>query len=127
MEYSITRRTGDSISIIGMETSSLPESEEEEVVATLRMTSEQGINHYKLATAESRCFALFGAALADVRGKVRYQIYFGVIYARGKSSVWSRNLDKIKHSVAWPLEELKSDYSDYAFILCFNEVKASVV
>lgn len=116
MEYSITRRTGDSISIIGMETSSLPESEEEKVVATLRMTSEQGINHYKLATAESRCFALFSDALADVRGKVRYQIYFGAIYATVKSYVWSLNHDKIKRSVAWQLEELKTDYITSSFI-----------
>lgn len=48
MEYRINRRTGDSVSIIGMGTSSLSESEEEEAVATLRMAYEQGINHYEL-------------------------------------------------------------------------------
>ena len=121
MEYRINRRTGDAISIIGMGTSSLPESRKDEAVATLRMAYEQGINYYDLATAESRCFALFGDALADVRGKVRYQIHFGAIYATGKSYAWSLNLDKIKRSVAWQLEELKTDYIDYGFIHCLDE------
>ena len=85
MEYRINRRTGDAVSISGMGTSSLPESQEDEAVATLRMAYEQGINYYDLATAESRCFALFGAAFADVRSKVRYQIHFGAIYAEGKA------------------------------------------
>ena len=100
MEYRINRRTGDAVSIIGMGTSSLPESQEDEAVATLRMAYEQGINYYDLATAESRLFALFGAALADVRSKVRYQIHFGAIYAEGKSYAWNLNLDKIKRSIA---------------------------
>ncbi len=121
MEYRINRRTGDAVSIIGMGTSSLPESQEDEAVATLRMAYEQGINYYDLATAESRCFALFGAAFADVRNKVRYQIHFGAIYAEGKSYAWSLNLDKIKRSIAWQLEELKTDYIDYGFIHCLDE------
>ena len=89
MEYRRHRRTGDAVSIIGMGTSSLPESPEDEAVATLRMAYERGINYYDLATAESRCFALFGKALADVRDKVRYQLHFGAIYAAGKSYAWS--------------------------------------
>ena len=121
MEYRINRRTGDAVSIIGMGTSSLPESQEDEAVATLRMAYEQGINYYDLATADSRCFALFGAAFADVRSKVRYQIHFGAIYAEGKSYAWSLNLDKIKRSIAWQLEELKTDYIDYGFIHCLDE------
>ena len=121
MEYRVNRRTGDAVSVIGMGTSSLPESRKEEAIATLRMAYEQGINYYDLATAESRCFALFGDALADVRGKVRYQIHFGAIYAEGKSYAWSLDLDKIKRSVAWQLEELKTDYIDYGFIHCLDE------
>lgn len=121
MEYRRHRRTGDAVSIIGMGTSSLPESPEDEAVATLRMAYERGINFYDLATAESRCFALFGKALADVRDKVRYQLHFGAIYAAGKSYAWSLDLDKIKRSVDWQLEELKTTYIDYGFIHCLDE------
>ena len=35
--------------------------------ATLEMALEQGINYFDLATADSACFPIFGAALAGVR------------------------------------------------------------
>ena len=123
MEYRINRRTGEAISIIGLGSGSLPLSSEEEGVATLEMACAQGINYYDLATSESRCFRLFGTALAGVRSKIRYQLHFGAMYAPDKSYAWSLNLDRIKRSVAWQLEELKTDYIDYGFIHCLDEEK----
>ena len=96
MDYRINRRTGEAISIIGMGTSSLPLSSEEEALATLEIAYAQGINYFDLATAESCCFRLFGTALAGVRNRVHYQIHFGAMYAPDKNYAWSLNLDKIK-------------------------------
>lgn len=45
------------------------------------MALEQGINYFDLATADSACFPIFGAALAGVRRQVLYQVHFGANYA----------------------------------------------
>ena len=67
MEYRVNRRTGDRISVLGVGTSGLPAAGAKEGAATLEMALEQGINYFDLATADSACFPIFGAALAGVR------------------------------------------------------------
>ena len=116
MEYRTNRRTGDVISILGVGTSSLPYAGEKEAIATLQMAFENGINYYDLATAESSCFPLFGAALADVRDQVFYQIHFGACYGEGASYSWTTDLETIKRSVDWQLQQLKTD------IHCLDEL-----
>ena len=49
-----------------------------------------------------------------------YQIHFGANYLNGTYG-WTLNLDTIKKSVAWQLNELKTDYIDYGFIHCIDE------
>ena len=62
MEYRVNRRTGDRISVLGVGTSGLPAAGAKEGAATLEMALEQGINYFDLATADSACFPIFGAA-----------------------------------------------------------------
>lgn len=119
MDYRINRRTGDVISVLGMGTSVLPEGRAG--TAILEAAVDGGINYFDLATAESATFTTFGHALAGVRSRVRYQIHFGAMYGPGKSYAWSLSLDKIKASVAWQLQQLKTDYIDYGFIHCLDE------
>ena len=104
MEYRVNRRTGDKISVIGLGTSGLPSAGPKEAVAALELALEQGINYFDLATAESACFPIFGAN-----------------YAPGKSYSWTTDLETIKRSVSWQLEQLKTDYIDYGFIHCLDE------
>ena len=59
-------------------------------------------------------------AFENVRDKVMYQIHFGANYETG-SYGWTTNLEKIKRSIAWQLEQLKTDYIDYGFIHCIDE------
>lgn len=82
---------------------------------------EQGINYFDLATADSACFPIFGAALAGVRRQVLYQVHFGANYAAGKPYSWTIDLETVKRSVAWQLEQLRTDYIDYGFIHCMDE------
>lgn len=49
---------------LGVGTSGLPAAGAKEGAATLEMALEQGINYFDLATADSACFPIFGAALA---------------------------------------------------------------
>lgn len=121
MEYRVNRRTGDKISVLGFGTSYVSEAPEQEAVATIRRAYEGGINYFDLATATAKTFPYFGKALADVRDQVLYQIHFGADYSSG-SYGWSTDGETVRRSVAWQLEQLKTDYIDYGFIHCLDEI-----
>jgi len=121
MEYRINHRTGDKISVLGFGTSYIAEASEREAVATIQKAYEGGVNYYDLATAEGRTFSYFGTALSEVRKKVFYQIHFGANYASGTYG-WSTDGETIRRSIEWQLAQLKTDYIDYGFIHCIDEV-----
>ena len=120
MEYRINRRTGDKISIIGLGASSISQAGEKEGIETLKMAFDNGINYFDLAGGDTECFPYYGEAFENVRDKVMYQIHFGANYETG-SYGWTTNLDKVKKSIAWQLEQLKTDYINYGFIHCIDE------
>ncbi len=120
MEYRINRRTGDKISIIGLGASSISQAGEKEGIETLKMAFDNGINYFDLAGGDAACFPYYGKAFENVRDKVMYQIHFGANYETG-SYGWTTNLEKVKKSIAWQLEQLKTDYINYGFIHCIDE------
>ena len=122
MEYRINRRTGDRISVLGLGSSSIASAGEREGVETLHMALENGINYYDLATSESANFPTYGKAFADVRNQVYYQIHFGACYGDGASYSWTTDLDAVRRSVDWQLRALGTDYIDYGFIHCLDEI-----
>ena len=121
MEYRTNRRTGDSVSILGLGSSSIASASEAEGIETLRLALENGINYYDLATAESRNFTTFGRAFAGAREKVFYQIHLGAVYGEGKAYSWTTELDTARRSLDWQLKALGTDYIDYGFIHCLDE------
>lgn len=121
MEYRVNRRTGDKISVLGFGTSYIASAGEKEAVATIRRAYEGGVNYYDLATADGKTFLYFGEALGDVRKNVHYQIHFGADYSAGPYG-WSTNSETIRRSIEWQLSELKTDYIDYGFIHCLDEL-----
>lgn len=56
-----------------------------------------------------------------MRKEVFYQIHFGANYASGTYG-WSTDGETIRRSVEWQLANLKTDYIDYGFIHCIDEV-----
>ena len=120
MRYRINRRTGDQISEIGMGSAYLYKADMDEAVKALRTAFEGGINYFDLASGHAKAFTIWGKALGDVRKSVLYQIHFGADYSRGEYA-WSLDLDTVKRSVDWMLQELKTDYIDYGFIHCQDE------
>lgn len=121
MEYRKNIRTGDEVSTIGFGTGALPSSEFTTAVEAVRYAYENDVNYYDLATAKTICFPIFGEALADVRKNVFYQIHFGANYTQEEYS-WTLDLDIVKRSLEYQLKELKTDYIDYGFIHCLDEV-----
>lgn len=121
MKYRINRKTGDRISEIGLGSAYMPQAEREEAVKALRRAYEGGINYFDLATGNGRSFPIYGEALHDVRKRIFYQIHFGADYSRGTYG-WTLDLDTIKASVEKQLKELQTDYIDYGFIHCQDEI-----
>ncbi len=120
MEYRINRRTGDKISVIGLGASSISQAGEKEGIETLQMAFDNGINYFDVAGGDAKCFPYYGEAFESVRDKVMYQIHFGANYETGNYG-WTTNLDKIKASIKWQLQQLKTDYINYGFIHCIDE------
>lgn len=83
MKYRILPHGGESISIIGLGTSSIQVASEQEIEETVRYALERGINYFDMASAESKPFAAYGRALKDNRDKAYFQIHFGANYETG--------------------------------------------
>ncbi len=122
MQYRIHPKTKDRISVIGIGTSSIYEVAEEEAVKALRKAYEGGINYFDLAAGHASAFPLFRKALSDVRDQVFYQIHFGADYSEGEYG-WTLELDKVKSALKNMLEALGTNYIDYGFIHCQDELK----
>ncbi len=121
MKYRINRKTGDRISEIGIGSSYMFGAGMEEAVKALRKAVEGGINYFDLAAGHGDSFPIYGEALHEYRDRIFYQIHFGADYTKGDYG-WSLDLDTVKGSVRWMLEQLRTDYIDYGFIHCQDEL-----
>lgn len=121
MEYRFNRKTGDRISEIGIGSSYMFGAGMDEAVRALRLAVNGGINYFDLAAGDGTTFPIYGEALHDLRKGILFQIHFGADYTKGTYG-WSLNLDTIKRSVEKQLRELRTDYIDYGFIHCQDEV-----
>ena len=121
MKYRINQKTGDKISEIGLGSAYMFEAGMDKAGKALRRAYEGGINFYDLAAGDGKSFPIYGEALNDVRNELLYQIHFGADYSN-MTYGWSLELDTIKRSVDRQLRELRTDYIDYGFIHCQDEV-----
>ncbi|HIS48272.1 MAG TPA: aldo/keto reductase [Candidatus Scybalocola faecigallinarum] len=121
MEYRKLPHGEEQISIIGLGNSSLGTAGEKEAQETVAMAIENGINYFDMAAGDATPFPAYGRAVEGCRDKVYFQVHFGADYRSG-SYGWTLNLDEIKRSVDWQLKALKTDYIDFGFIHCIDEI-----
>ena len=121
MEYRQLPHGDEKISIIGLGNSSLGQSDEAEMDATIALALEHGINYFDMAAGDAAPFAAYGRQVRSLRSSVYYQVHFGADYTTGKYG-WTLDLDQIKRSVAWQLGQLRTDYIDFGFIHCIDEL-----
>lgn len=121
MDYRKLPHGEEKISILGLGTSSIGVSGEKEIEATMNMALENGINYFDLASADAAPFPAFGRALAGHRKEAFFQIHFGANYESGTYG-WTTDLDTIKRSIDWQLSSLQTDYIDFGFLHCLDEV-----
>lgn len=121
MEYRVHPRTGQKISVIGFGTASICNAKESDAIETMQYAVENGINYFDFATGGAKTFGYAGKALAPYRKDLIYQVHFGADYSKGEYG-WTTNLDKIKEQVEWQLKQLGTDYIDFGFIHCLDEL-----
>lgn len=122
MEYRTLPHGGEKISVIGMGSSVVGAQKEKDIIETVQYAVENGVNYFDLAAGHASCFPAYGKALSDCRKKVYLQIHFGADYTTGEYG-WTTNKDKVKKSIAWQLENLRTDYIDFGFIHCLDEME----
>lgn len=122
MDYRKLPHGDEMISVMGIGTSGIIQSDDAEIEATARMAIENGINYFDLAAGDATPFAPIGRAIHDCRDKVYLQVHFGADYHTGKYG-WTLNLDEIKKSLDWQLKQLNTDYIDFGFVHCIDEME----
>lgn len=120
MEHRKLPHGHEMISVIGFGTSSIGESNEDEIVETVKNAIKNGINYFDLASGHAKTFQAFGKAIQGNRENIYLQIHFGANYQTGEYG-WTTDLNKIKQSVEWQLKMLDTDYIDFGFIHCIDE------
>ena len=120
MEYRILPHGGEKIGVIGMGSSVVGAQKEADIIRTVRTAFDLGVNYFDMAGGHASIFPAYGKALKDIRRQVFLQVHFGADYTTGEYG-WTTELDEIKRSVAWQLENLQTDYIDFGFIHCLDE------
>ena len=120
MEYRTLPHGDARISVIGLGTSSIGEADEKEIIETIRMALDHGINYIDMASGHAAAFSGVGKAIAGRRDQVYLQIHFGADYTSGEYG-WTTDPDKVRKAVAWQLKMLQTDYIDFGFIHCIDE------
>lgn len=120
VEYRVLPHGGERISVLGMGSSVIGARPEEEIIATVRAAVDAGVNYFDMAGGHAAIFRAYGKALEGIRDKVYLQVHFGADYTSGEYG-WTTKLSEIKRSVAWQLENLRTDYIDFGFIHCLDE------
>lgn len=120
MEYRRLPHGDEQISVIGLGTSSLGESDEAEIISVIEQAMQNGINYIDLAAGHAKTFEAVGKAIKGKRDQVYLQIHFGALYDSGAYG-WSTDPKAIKKSIAWQLEKLGTDTIDFGFIHCLDE------
>ena len=121
MEYRKLPHGTEQISVIGLGTSVVGEHSVQNVVETVTFALDSGVNYIDLAGGHAAIFPGIGEALAGRRKDAYLQLHFGADYTSGEYG-WNPTLDGVKKSVAWQLEQLKTDYIDFGFMHCLDEI-----
>ena len=121
MEYRKLPHGNKKISVIGLGTSVVGESGETNAAKTVAYAIEQGINYIDLAGGHAAIFPGVGKALEGQRKDVMLQVHFGADYTTGEYG-WNMTLEGVKKSVDWQLKQLGTDYIDFGFMHCLDEL-----
>ena len=121
MEYRKLPKGSERIGVLGVGTGGLHAASPDEIERTICAALDAGVNFFDLCAGGSRVYEPFGRAIAGRREQVFFQLHFGAVYTKSGEYGWSRNLDEIRHTFAWEMSCLNTDYVDFGFLHCVDE------
>ena len=121
MEYRKLPHGEEQISVVGLGTSVVGEVSEDIVEETVNYALDHGVNYIDCAGGHASIFPGMGRVLQTRRKEAMLQVHFGADYTSGEYG-WNPTLDGVKASIDWQLANLKTDYIDFGFIHCLDEL-----
>lgn len=121
MEYRKLPRGEEMLSVIGMGSTVVGEQDEEGIAETVRYAMDHGINMFDMAGGHASIFPGYGRALKDRRKEAMLQVHFGADFSTGKYG-WNIELDAVKRSIDQQLGGLGTDYIDFGYMHCLDEL-----
>ncbi len=95
----------------------------DEIEQSIRTAIAHGINFFDICGGGASIYAPFGRAIRDCRDKVFFQLHFGAVYNEQGEYGWSRDLETVKKTFQWEMEQLGTDYVDFGFLHCVDELQ----
>lgn len=107
---------------LGLGMGGIQKSSDKEIEKVIRKAIKNGINFFDLCAGGKNVYVPFGKAIKGKRNKVFLQVHFGAVYKENGDYGWSRNLGEIKKTFEYELKALGTDYVDFGFLHCIDEV-----
>ena len=114
----------EQISILGLGMGSIHESSEYEIEKTVSFALENGINCFDMVASTWKPYAPCGRAFrsSGARKDFFLQMHFGAEYTTGNYG-WTLDLQTIRDTFEKELEVLGTDYTDFGFVHCVDELE----
>lgn len=120
MEYRVLPHGGDKISVLGLGSGSLHNSNPEEIEHTVNHALDAGINLFDFIPTNLKPFEGMARALSPRRKEAFVQVHIGASYETGNYG-WTTNPGLAIREFERRLDQLDTDYADFGFIHCVDE------
>ncbi len=112
----------ETFNVLGLGMAGIGKASAAEIEAVVRKAIDHGINFFDLCTSGA-VYVPFARAIQGQREKVFLQVHFGAVYDENGEYGWCRDFETIKKTFLWELETLKTDYVDFGFLHCVDELE----
>lgn len=109
-------------STLGLGLGGIQQAPAAEIRQVIETAIAHGINFFDLCAGAAKTYAPFGQAIRGRREQVFFQLHLGAVYNESGEYGWSRELSEIQRTFAWELETLGTDYADFGFLHCVDEL-----
>ncbi len=109
-------------STLGLGLGGIQQAPAAEIRQVIETAIAHGINFFDLCAGAAKTYAPFGQAIRGRREQVFFQLHLGAVYNESGEYGWSRDLSEIQRTFAWELETLGTDYADFGFLHCVDDL-----
>lgn len=109
-------------STLGLGLGGIQQAPAAEIRQVIETAIAHSINFFDLCAGAAKTYAPFGQAIRGRREQVFFQLHLGAVYNESGEYGWSRELSEIQRTFAWELETLGTDYADFGFLHCVDDL-----